>query len=207
MSVAEKTMEEPESPPVVGAIHLVRHGRPDLSRKIWLTRKGFNAWWGEYGRVGLVEGQEPPSEIASLTQDAALLVSSPIPRARETADLLAGDKPIKVSADFVEAPLPAPLVLPFWRITPPLWGTLARFTWWLGYSAGEESRYECERRAQRAADRLIEMAADAGGDVVVCGHGWFNHMLGRELKKRGWRRTGGDGRKGYWSHSSFAPPL
>ena len=207
MSVAEKTPIERAKPQDVGRIHLVRHGTPDLSRAKWLTRQGFNEWWAEYGRVGLVANQEPPAALVEVAQGTSSFLSSPIPRAQETAKLLAGTNDITVAPGFIEAPLPAPFILPFLRITPPLWGTLARFIWWLGYSAGGETRFEAENRAEAAADRLIELAALGTGDVLICGHGWFNHMLIRQLKKRGWKRIGGEGGSGHWSHSSFASPL
>ena len=206
MSVAEEIVEKSETLEI-GRIHLVRHGKPDLSRKTWLSRQGFNAWWAEYGRVGLAGDQVPPQEISEIAVTAKAILSSPIPRAQETAALLAGGQEVRVDAAFVEAPLPAPFVLPLLHITPPLWGTLARFTWWLGYSAGGETRFEAELRAEAAADQLIHLAASCGGDVLICGHGWFNHMMGRQLKQRGWRRESGEGRKGYWSHSSFASPV
>lgn len=207
MSVAEKTPVENAEQGDIGRIHLVRHGTPDLSRGKWLTRQGFNEWWAEYGRVGLVGNQEPPPALAKVAEGVSSFVSSPVPRARETSRLLAREAEIIVDAGFVEAPLPAPFILPFLHITPPLWGTLARFIWWLGYSAGGETRFEAEIRAEAAADRLIELAADGEGDVIICGHGWFNHMVIKQLKRRGWKRTGGEGGSGHWSHSSFAYPV
>ena len=38
----------------------------------------------------------------------------------------------------------------------------------------------------------------AAGDVLLLAHGFFNLMVGRELKKRGWRKVGGQGHK-YWN--------
>lgn len=193
-----------------GHIHMVRHGEPDLSRAIWLTRRGFNTWWIEYGRVGLAPSALPPLALTQIAAKAAVLVASPVQRARATAERLAEKSgkahDIIVDEIYEEMPLPAPLLLPFLRLPPPLWGTVARFAWWLGYADGGESRYEAETRARRAADRLIGLAADHGGDVVLCGHGWFIHMAGKELKRRGWKKVKGGGAT-FWDHKSFASPV
>ena len=111
-----------------------------------------------------------------------------------------------VDAIYEEAPLPAPFLLPFLRLPPPVWGFVSRICWWLGYSGDCETRHETEIRARKAVDKLIELAADSGGDVVLCGHGWFNHMTVSELKKRGWKKVGGGGSR-YWDHRSFQSPV
>ena len=43
-------------------------------------------------------------------------------------------------------------------------------------------------RAEAAADRLVGLAA-GGEDVLVLAHGFFNAMIARVLKRRGWRLT------------------
>jgi len=91
-------------------------------------------------------------------------------------------------------------------MSPVVWGITARFTWWLGYAGGGESRYEAELRAREAADRLIELAAEGDGDGLLCGHGWFNHMMARELKRRGWIKIKGGGER-LWGHNTFASPV
>lgn len=190
-----------------GHIHLARHGEPDLVRKGWLSREGFNLWWAEYGQAGLVKSDEPPLLLQEIAERAAVIVTSPIPRAKATAERLAGNRDIIIDDIYQEAPLPAPLLLPFLRTSPPIWGILARFTWWLGYADGGETRYEAELRAREAADRLIELAADGGGgDVLMCGHGWFIHMAAKELKRRGWIKVKGGGKR-FWDHKSFASPV
>lgn len=189
-----------------GNIHLVRHGAPDISRAVWLSRQGFNTWWTRYDRVGLAPASTPPERLRDIADEAAVIVSSPTPRARETGERLAGGRSVVADELYGEMPLPAPLVLPFLHLTPPLWGTLSRFAWWLGYADGGETRYEAEERTRLATDRLIELAADSGGDVVMCGHGWFIHMAGKELRRRGWiamKRGGAT----HWDHKSFGSPL
>lgn len=198
--------QDPSQSEFAGRIHLVRHGKPDLPIKGWHSRAGFNAWWAEYGLVGLVASDQAPVILGEIATGAAVIVASPTPRAHETARTLAENRDIVVDEIYEEAPLPAPWVLPFLHMSPLVWGVVARFTWWLGYADGGESRYEAELRARDAADRLIELAADNGGDVVLCGHGWFNHMMARELRRRGWIKIKGGGAT-FWDHKTFASPV
>lgn len=103
-----------------GHIHLARHGEPDLPRSDWLSRDGFNAWWEEYERVGLLASGSPPRLLQEIAERAAVIVTSHIPRARATAERIAGDCDIIVDEIYQEAPLPAPLLVPFLRATPPI---------------------------------------------------------------------------------------
>ena len=48
---------------------------------------------------------------------------------------------------------------------------------------------------------LIGLAA-GGQDVVVLAHGFFNVLIGRALRKRGWRLVESEGYK-YWSTRRF----
>ena len=50
---------------------------------------------------------------------------------------------------------------------------------------------------ERAADLIVDLAG-GGCDVVVLAHGFFNFMVGRALRRRGWRLTANQGWK-YWS--------
>lgn len=182
-------------------------GAPALSRRGWVSRDGYTDWWAEYGRVGLAPDETPPPLLKALASKVVQFVASPIPRAKATAELLAEGREIHVDEVYEEAPLPAPLVIPFLRLPPPIWGFASRISWWLGYSAGGETRYQAEIRAREAADRLIELAANKNGDVLLCGHGWFNFMAAKELRKRGWTTVESSGVSGYWTLRSFASPL
>ena len=102
----------------------------------------------------------------------------------------------------IEAPLPPP-PWPSWiRLSPRIWGFLARFWWWFfNHHEGQETRRQAERRAEEAATLVAEVA-ESGRDVVVLAHGFFNFMVGRALRRRGWRMTRSEGYK-YWSTRRF----
>lgn len=189
----------------IGSIHLVRHGKPDLSRKVKLKRQGYNTWWQEYGRVSLVSDQQVPDTAHTIADACAVILSSSIPRAAETGVILARTREVIVDDVFVEAPLPAPWI-PFLSMRPLSWGTISRIVWLLGYADGGETRRDSQARAARAADILIEHAGN-GGDVLLCAHGWFNRMIGRALRLRGWDKTNGKGGDKYWGFRTYNPPV
>ena len=105
----------------------------------------------------------------------------------------------------IEAPLPPPNWPSWVRMSPKLWGFFSRFFWWFfNHHHGLENRAQAEARADVAAGKLVELAA-SGQDVVVLAHGFFNVLIGRALRKRGWRMTLREGYK-YWSTRRFERP-
>jgi broad specificity phosphatase PhoE len=191
-------------PPSPGAVTLVRHGEPALSRRVRLTAREYRDWWATYEAGGLKVGQAPPCELVAAAARAGALVCSTRRRAVESADAIAPGGPWEVDPLFVEAPLPPP-PLPTWiRLPPRWWGVISRIRWWLfAQEAGEESFAEASERARVAAGRLIARAA-GGDEVLVMAHGFFNLMVGRALEARGWRRTRNEGFR-YWSARRFEP--
>jgi broad specificity phosphatase PhoE len=102
----------------------------------------------------------------------------------------------------IEAPLPPPNWPSWIRMKPSKWGFIARFWWWyFNHHEGAETRRQAEARADQAAAMLVGLAAE-GQDVVVLAHGFFNFMIGRSLRRMGWRMTDSQGFK-YWSMRRF----
>jgi hypothetical protein len=185
-----------------GAIVLARHGEPALSRKVKLSAQQYREFWASYEVLGILPGQTPPAALSAFVDACGILVASTRRRSVESAQLLAPGRDFSRYDVLVEAPLPPP-PWPAWiRLSPRIWGFLARFWWWFfNHHEGQETRAQAERRAEAAADMLERLAAD-GQDTVVLAHGFFNAMIGRALKRRGWRRTAGEGYK-YWSTRRF----
>lgn len=169
----------------VDTIILVRHGKPALSRKIRLTWQEFRDWWIRYDEGGIRAGQLPPKRVREWAARADHIVTSPLQRAVESAELAAGRPPDEHLTALVEAALPSPPLGPL-KLRPKSWGTVARILWYVGYSDGMENHREARARAETACDVLEDRAA--GGKIVyVSGHGWFNRMIKGSLMKRGWR--------------------
>ena len=184
-----------------GSIVLARHGEPALSRKIKLDARAYDRWWAAYEVGGILPGQTPPEALMQAAREADVLFCSTRRRAIETAEALALNRPFVRDVMFVEAPLPAPHTPAFVRLDPKAWGVITRFLWYFGHSAGQESRRAAWARARVVADRLTA-EAEAGRDVLVVAHGFFNGMVGVELTRRGWRCVRDRGFK-YWSTRRF----
>ncbi|MDB5441528.1 MAG: histidine phosphatase family protein [Caulobacteraceae bacterium] len=180
----------------LGAITLVRHGEPNVSRKVKLDSAGYRAFWAGYELTGLKPDQSPPVDLLKAAAEARHIVSSNRVRAIETAQAIAGSREIEISANYVEAPLPPPPWPKFVVLSPRVWGFLVRFWWWwFNYHEDQESKAQATRRAEATADHLIDLARD--GDVMLVAHGFFNAMVGVALKQRGFGMTLNEGFR-YW---------
>jgi broad specificity phosphatase PhoE len=183
--------------PRLGAILTVRHGQPNVSRKVRLNAAEYAAWWGQYELTGLKPGQTPPEGLKAKIRTASVILSSSRIRAVETAQALTEGRGFEIDSTLIEAPLPPPNWPAWLRLSPFIWGIVARFHWWyLNQAAGQENRAQAEARAERTALRLAELAKS--GDVVVVAHGFFNTLIRRYLKKHGWKIIESEGGLGYW---------
>ena len=72
----------------------------------------------------------------------------------------------------------------------PVWAVMARIMWHAGYHPEIENYRRAKARASQAADILLSRAESNDGVAVLVAHGYFNAMIGRVLKKRGFSRTG-----------------
>lgn len=202
--MADALTADPQALPAVrpGAIILARHGEPAISRNVMLSAHGYREYWTSYEEKGLREGQVPPPALMDQIATAGAVISSVRNRSIESAIALCRGREFVREAIFVEAPLPPPRLPAFVRMSPKIWGFFARFWWWyFNHHEGQETRKQAEARAEQAA-AMLEGLALSGEDVVVLAHGFFNFMIGRALKRRGWRLTANQGWK-YWSSRTF----
>jgi len=182
-----------------GWIALARHGKPKGDRAVRIDWRDYEHWWAEYDRSGLIEDQQPPERLLAIAADADVIFASILPRAIETAQAVAGAKPIIQDPVFVEAPMPPPKV--WGKRRPGNWGVWARVTWLLGMRHGTESRAQAELRAEAAAATLASRAL-RGENVLLCGHGWFNRMMRPVLLAQGWRCVEDRG-DDYWTYRRY----
>jgi hypothetical protein len=198
---AESANTPANAKPRSGSITLARHGEPALSRKVKLSSREYREFWARYELMGLLPGQTPPPHLVGFVEDCDVLISSTRLRAIESAQAVGKGRAFTREEVLIEAPLPPPN-WPMIKLSPRIWGFMARFHWWFfNHHQGEESRGQAEARADQAAAKL-EAIADSGQNVVVLAHGFFNVLIGRALLKRGWRRTLREGYK-YWSTRRF----
>jgi broad specificity phosphatase PhoE len=185
-----------------GAVILARHGEPALSRKRLLSADEYREWWADYEMGGLLEGQSPPESLTLIAERAGFIIASTRLRSVETARAIAAGRAFAEDALFIEAPLPPPHWPGWLKLSPRVWGFIARFWWWwFNHHDQQETRDEALRRADEAARQLIDLAA-GGQDVLVVAHGFFNFMVGRALRRQGWRRIENGGYR-YWASKRF----
>jgi broad specificity phosphatase PhoE len=185
-----------------GAVILARHGQPALSRRCKLSADQYREWWADYEVGGLAEGQSPPQSLKDAAQSAGFILASTRLRSVETATALSDGRAFAEDPLFVEAPLPPPH-WPHWlKLSPPVWGFISRSWWWVfDHHDQQETRDQAKARADEAAAELIQLAA-GGQDVLLVAHGFFNLMIARALKRRGWTCTEDGGFK-YWGARRF----
>jgi broad specificity phosphatase PhoE len=183
-------------PPSGARIILIRHGQPDLPLAPRASHREFGAYIDAYEAAGLDPLSLPPSEIADLVKELTFVFTSGKPRAHDSARALAPHAELVADALFVEAPLASPRI-PLIRMRVPKWAVMARLLWHAGYHPAIENYTLARSRAIKAADILVSKVKD-GGAVALVAHGYFNAMIGRQLRRRGWKRSGSH-RVHYWN--------
>jgi len=182
-------------------IILIRHGLSAHVHSGWMDLAGFLKWREAYEAAGIDPRDTPPLELQSLASAAAVLVSSDIPRAIDSARLLAPGKEVILSPLLRELDL-VPPNLPHLRL--PLMG------WALTYGLrmllrgrGHVTPAEHDR-ANEAATWLTGLAT-AHGTVAAVTHHSFRSVLAKTLTARGWQSTLPRRRSAHWSAWSFSP--
>ena len=110
------------------------------------------------------------------------------------------DANLVVDPLFAEAPLAGPKI-PLLKMRVAKWAVVARLLWHAGYHPGIENYASARARAKQAADILTAKVMD-GGAVALVAHGYFNAMIGRQLRRRGFHRTGSHQVR-YWNAVTY----
>jgi broad specificity phosphatase PhoE len=177
-------------------ILLIRHGQPHIALRPRTGHAGFAAYISAYEEAGLSPANLPPRELQELARELDHIFTSGRPRSHQSAATLAPHAELIADPLFVEAPLASPRV-PLLAMRVTKWAVVSRFLWHLGFHPGIEKPRAAKGRAAQAADRLIARAQQSGS-VALVAHGYFNWMIGRELARRGFARTGSHQAR-YWN--------
>jgi broad specificity phosphatase PhoE len=170
-------------------IVLVRHGRPAIETSPRTSHDGFRRYIDEYQEAGLDPVSVPPEELLDLVKGLNAVHTSDAPRANDSARTLLPEAELIADPLFAEAPLAAPRI-PLLKMKVPVWAVMARIMWHAGYHPEIENYRRAKSRANQAAGILVDRALSNEGIAVLVAHGYFNAMIGRILRKRGFRRTG-----------------
>ncbi len=184
-------------------IVLIRHGRPAIPTDARGGHAEFRDYIDDYEAAGLDPASAPPEELQDLVKELGQIYTSGRPRSTDSARALAPNAALIADPLFVEAPLASPRI-PLLRLSVPTWAVVARILWHAGYHPEIENYRKAKHRAAGAADILIQRAG-ADGKTALVAHGYFNLMIGRELRRRGFRRSGSH-RVKYWNAVIYELP-
>ena len=171
------SVDAPSAVPHPARIILIRHGQPHIALSPRTSHAGFAGYIDDYEEAGLDPSSLPPEELRDLVRELDAVFTSDRPRSHQSAKALAPHAELIADPLFAEAPLAAPRI-PWLNIL-----------WHAGYHPEIENPAKARTRAARAADLLVARAK-ANGAAVLVAHGYFNWMIGRQLRRRGFSRTG-----------------
>jgi broad specificity phosphatase PhoE len=190
-------------------IILVRHGQPDIAISPLASHREFRDYIDAYEDAGLNPESAPPDELQDLVGELSAVFTSERKRSQDSARALAPNAELIADPLFAEAPLASPPI-PLLKMKVPKWAVVSRILWHAGYHPEIENYRRAKHRAARAADILIARANRDGVTALVA-HGYFNLIIGRELRHRGFRKSGAH-RAHFWNsviytreHASSSP--
>ncbi|MGK3143233.1 histidine phosphatase family protein [Pantoea sp. C2G6] len=181
-------------------IILMRHGKPDHPATGRLSAQALAAWCEAYDLSAVSDG--PPARSIHIARQAAVVVCSPLPRARSSLSQL-GLHPHEIDELFSEVALPL-LRASAVQLPTLCWLALLRTLWFCGYAGEAESLRRARSRASAAAEKLIDHSQR--GTVLLLGHGIMNKMIARELRKRGWQAEKHASSR-HWSSAIYHRPF
>ena len=156
---------------------VIRHGAVDYHRSRRYTSAEFDRECAAYDQAPLKSAAYSAPKV-----DFKTVFVSTLPRSRETARLMFPGKDFWESALINEVPCRSGFdtgtKLPLW-----LWFLIGRLQWAAGSARQPEKRRDTVKRARQ----FIEILCRDGEDCAVVTHGFFMHILLRELKKAGFR--------------------
>jgi len=177
-------------------IILIRHGKPAIATAPVARHREFRSYIDAYEEAGLDPTDAPPEELRDLLRELDAVFTSGRKRAADSARALAPHAELIVDPLFTESPLASPRI-PLLKMKVTKWAVVSRILWYAGFSPKIEGYRKSKRRAKQAADILIKRAQTTGGTALVA-HGYFNYLIGIELRRRGFKQTGSHRAK-YWN--------
>jgi broad specificity phosphatase PhoE len=180
---------------------LIRHGRPNIATAPRTSHSEFRSYIDAYEEAGLDPTSMPPEELQDLLGQIDAVFTSERRRSVDSARALAPHAELIADPLFAEAPLASPPI-PLLKMKVPKWAVVARILWHAGYHPEIENYRRAKHRAVQAADILVKRAR-ADGAAALVAHGYFNYIIGRELRRRGFRKSGSH-RAQFWNSVVYA---
>lgn len=162
-------------------IILIRHGKPTSANNPIVNACEYTKWIRRYNFSDVAKSSRP--ERLNTQYKSLYTLSSDLKRAIHSADIYVSKKPDVIDKLFREMEIPRykiPLQLKAWN-----WVYFSRLLWMLGVKGSFESFTQAKKRADMAADHLIEVAKTQN-KIVLFGHGYMNRYIRKSLIQKGW---------------------
>ena len=169
-------------------IILIRHGKPHIDVAPTHSHHGFRDYIDAYEAAGLDPADAPPEELQDLVGELSSIYTSDRKRSHESAKALSPNAELIADPLFVEAPLASPRI-PLLKMKVTKWAVISRVLWYAGYHPEIENYRRAKHRAVQACD-ILTARANSDGAAALVAHGYFNYLIGRELRKRGFKQAG-----------------
>lgn len=183
-------------------ITILRHGEPDFDWQRGVKGSDMGVIISAYDASGIIGN--PPDESLGLVAVHNCIVCSDLVRSIQSAKALGADSIHESSSLFSEMNLPC---FDKVQIKLPLkaWAVILRLLWYVGFSKNTESLSEAKTRAKEAAQKLIALAGEHQS-VLLVGHGFLNHYVVKELRRRNWAGPHNAGKQ-YWEYGTYTMPV
>ncbi len=178
-------------------IILLRHGKPEVELSGWKSAEEFKQLASAYAQSG-IQGH-PPSSIFEKFK-SHYVVCSNLNRSVKSANII-GYKEIHLEDKiFSESEIPhhdRSII----KIPMTIWLVYLRLRWLFGFSKNGESFLEANKRAELAANKLINLAEE-NEKVILVGHGLMNRLIARQLRLQNWNGPTSPGKR-YWEYGNY----
>jgi len=181
-------------------IAIFRHGKPEAIQTSKMSAAEFFGWIQAYNASSLSNASRPTEMALAYTDECFAIVCSGLKRSIDSAKALNEEKLVLSDSIFDEAGLPSAN----WKnlkLLPNVWAVIFRIFWLFGYSRKSESIKEAKSRASKAVKRLINLAEEHQR-ILFVGHGVYNRLLAKELRKAGWSGPKTPG-SNYWGFGVY----
>ena len=184
-------------------IVLARHGRPAWDFATPIPGHALAEWIRGMDGAPIDPSVRPSPQLLELARESRGLAASPLRRSLESAEILCPGEAPYLEPLFREVYLPTAIRSGV-RLRPRLWSLLARTGWYCGWSPGVERFSDAPRRATAAAALLVSLASQRG-QLLLIGHGRMNGLIGKRLRRAGWRGPRLRPRR-YWAFAVYEHP-
>lgn len=167
----------------------MRHGRPNVPpNPLLMTKWAFNEYLHKYDEAGLSTDERTRLEaIYAAYPVPDLVVTSDLPRARETADLFGRGAPLIEDPIFREIPIKIPEEAQTWflatRWPSEMWWSYLRTTWF--FDVPPEGQKKSRERSRQAALKISQYQ-DTVNRLAVVSHSGFILVMIDWMIRQGW---------------------